>query len=140
MYNRNYIRRTQDILIQKRNNASGTGSGTSFPWIHLADQIGAIRFLIKHPTATGPFNLTAPHPLTNAEFSSKLGEAMGRPSLLPVPGFAFKTMFGEVATILLEGQRAVPARLLELGYEFQFPTAESALADLYGGSKALAHA
>lgn len=108
------------------------GSGQQpFPWIHPADEIGAIRFLIHRAEASGAFNLTAPHLLTNAEFSRALGRAMSRPSLLPVPGFAFKTAFGEVASILLTGQRAVPARLLELGYEFQFPEVNAALADLY---------
>ncbi len=109
------------------------GSGKQpLPWIHLDDVIGAIKFLLRHSTATGPFNLTAPNPVTNAEFSSKLGEAMGRPSLLPVPGFALNTVFGEVSQVVLDGQRAVPARLLEAGYVFRFPTAEAALADLYG--------
>ncbi len=106
-----------------------------FPWIHLDDEVGAIKFLLKHSSATGPFNLTAPNPLTNAEFGQKLGAVLGRPSLLPVPGFAFKTLFGEVATVVLDGQRAIPARLQELGYTFKFPTAEAALRDLYGSKE-----
>ncbi|MBZ0295269.1 MAG: TIGR01777 family oxidoreductase [Anaerolineae bacterium] len=109
------------------------GSGKQpVPWIHMDDVISAIRFLMTHPTATGPFNLTAPNPVTNAEFGRKLGEAMGRPSLIPVPGFALKTAFGEVATVVLDGQWAVPARLLELGFTFKYPTVEEALAALYG--------
>ncbi len=101
------------------------------PWIHPADEIGAIKYLIKHPDASGPFNLAAPHPLTNGEFSKALGRVMNRPSLIPVPGFAFNMMFGEVATIVLDGQRVLPQRLLDLGYTFQFPKAEAALTDLY---------
>lgn len=115
------------------------GSGKQqFPWIHPADEIGAIRFLIRNGDASGPFNLTAPNPLTNAEFSRVLGRVMGRPSLIPVPGFAFKAVFGEVADILLTGQRALPKRLTEMGYTFQFPEAEAALIDLYRGETALA--
>ena len=116
------------------------GSGKQpMPWIHLDDVIGAIRFLLRHQTATGPFNLTAPNPVTNAEFSRKLGEVMGRPSLIPVPGFALSTMFGEVSQVVLDGQWIVPARLLELGYEFKFTRVEDALADLYGKKQAAHH-
>ncbi|MBZ0290870.1 MAG: TIGR01777 family oxidoreductase [Anaerolineae bacterium] len=108
------------------------GSGRQpFPWIHPDDEIGAIRFLIDTPTASGPFNLSAPNPLTNGEFARLLGRVMGRPSLIPVPGFVFNMMFGEVASIVLEGQRAIPKRLLDMGYSFKFPEAEAALRDLY---------
>ena len=108
------------------------GSGKQpFAWIHPADEVGAIKFLIRNMEASGPFNLTAPHPVTNAEFGRTLGEVMGRPSLIPVPGFAINTMFGEVATVVLEGQKALPKRLQELGYQFKFPTVEAALRDLY---------
>lgn len=110
------------------------GSGKQyFPWIHPADQTGAIRFLIETADAAGPFNLTAPNPVTNAEFSRILGKVMGRPSLIPAPAFAFNLAFGEVAAIVLNGWRAVPKRLLELGYKFQFTDAEAALRDLYRG-------
>lgn len=115
------------------------GSGKQqIPWIHMDDELGAIRFLLTHPTATGPFNLCAPEPVTNAEFSRRLGDAMSRPSLIPVPSFALKAMFGEVSTVVLTGQRAVPARLLELGYHFKYLTVEQALANIYGRESALA--
>jgi uncharacterized protein len=108
------------------------GSGKQpLPWIHPADEVGAILYLIKNAEANGPYNLTAPNPLTNAEFGRVLGRVMNRPSLIPVPGFAFNLLFGEVATVVLEGQRALPQRLLDLGYTFQFPEAEAALRDLY---------
>lgn len=108
------------------------GSGKQpFSWIHPADQTGAIRFLIKTVGASGPFNLTAPNPLTNAEFARALGRVMGRPSLIPVPGFAMNMMFGEVSTVVLDGQRVLPKRLLEMDYHFHFPEAEAALRDLY---------
>ena len=74
--------------------------------------------------------------MTNAAFSRALGEVMGRPSLIPVPGFAFNAMFGEVATVVLDGQRVLPQRLAELGYTFQFTDAEAALRDLYRNRQA----
>jgi uncharacterized protein (TIGR01777 family) len=107
------------------------GSGKQwFPWIHIQDEVRAIRFLIDHEEASGAFNLTAPQPLTNADFARAIARAMGRPSWLPVPGFALKLAFGEVSAVLLTGQRAVPERLLAMGFEFRFPDADSALRDL----------
>lgn len=107
------------------------GSGRQwFPWIHIADEVGAIRFLIENKTARGPFNLTAPVLLNNAGFSRLLGQQLKRPSLLPAPGFALRLLFGEMATILLDGQRAIPKRLLQLGFTFRFPEAGAALKDL----------
>ena len=107
------------------------GSGRQpFPWIHPADQVGAMRFLLRNSGAAGAFNLTAPAPLTNAQFSRALGAALRRPSLLPVPGVLFRALFGEVATVVLEGQWALPQRLQALGYEFRYPQADAALADL----------
>jgi len=99
-------------------------------WVHLADEVGAIRFLIEHPTASGLFNLCAPNPLTNADLERAIGRVMGRPAWFPVPAFALRLLFGQMASVLLDGQRAVPRRLLELGYRFQYPDAESALRDL----------
>ena len=101
-----------------------------FPWIHLADEVGAIRFLLEREDARGPFNLTAPEPLTNRDFSRVLGRALHRPSLAPAPGFALRLVLGEMADMLLHGQRAVPQRLLELGYVFRYPEALAALRDL----------
>lgn len=108
------------------------GSGKQqFSWIHIADEVKAIRFLIENSSASGPYNLTAPNPLTNRDFARILGRVLGRPSLLPTPGFAFKIMFGEVSTVLLDGQRVVPARLLEAGFRFDYPEAENALRAVY---------
>ncbi len=107
------------------------GGGKQYvPWIHIADEVGAIRFLIEHPDARGPFNLVAPEVMTNAEVSRVIARVLRRPSWLPLPAFIMRLMFGEVATLLLEGQRAVPERLRELGYAFRFPTLEGALRDL----------
>lgn len=115
------------------------GSGRQqFPWIHLTDEVRAIRFLIENPQASGAYNLSAPNPVTNAEFTRLLGKVMNRPAFVPVPGIAFKVAFGDVAVILLEGQRAVPKRLREQGFEFHFPDPEGALRNLFKPEKALA--
>jgi uncharacterized protein (TIGR01777 family) len=107
------------------------GSGKQwFPWIHVEDEARAIRFLIENDQARGPFNLTAPNPLTSAGFAKVLGRVLRRPSFVPIPGFAMNLLVGEVANVLLEGQRAIPTRLPGLGFQFRFPDAESALRDL----------
>ena len=105
-----------------------------YSWIHLADEAAAIRFLIEHEQASGPFNLTAPHPLKNKVFSKTLGKVIERPSWLPIPGFVMRTLFGEVATVVLDGQRVLPQKLQALGFEFQYPTVEAALRDLLADS------
>lgn len=107
------------------------GSGRQgFAWIHPADEVAAIRFLIENEAAQGPFNLVAPQATTFAEFAKTLGRVMRRPYWFPVPAFALRTALGEVASIVLEGQRASPKKLLDLGFQFRFPTAEAALRDL----------
>ncbi len=103
-----------------------------FPWIHFLDEADAIRFLIENEPAGGPFNLTAPNPLRNRDFVRIIGRVMSRPAFAPVPSPVLKLVFGEMATVLLDGQRVIPERLQELGYEFKFPTAEEALRNLLG--------
>ena len=106
------------------------GSGKQWlPWIHLADEVRAIQFLLNQENASGPFNLAAPNPVTNKEFGNVLGKVMGRPALLPTPGAAMKVLFGEMSTVLLDGQRAVPNRLQALGFTFTYPNLEAALRD-----------
>lgn len=100
-----------------------------WPWIHLEDEIRAIRFLLESETAKGPYNLTAPNPVRNREFGKTLGKVMGRPSIVPVPGFALKLALGEVAATVLVSQRVVPRKLEELGFTFQFEELEPALRD-----------
>jgi uncharacterized protein (TIGR01777 family) len=108
------------------------GSGKQYwPWIHLDDEVGAIRFLIDNEQAKGAFNMAAPSPLPNKEFASTLGRVMGRPAIFPVPAFTLKLVFGEMAMPLLLGShRAIPKHLKELGYSFKYPTAEEAFRDL----------
>ncbi len=101
------------------------------PWIHLDDEVSAIRFLINNESANGVFNLSAPNPVTNKEMAKELSKVLGNIIPVPVPGFAFKMMFGEVSTIVLDGQRAVPNRLAELGYSFKYPTISEALRAIY---------
>ena len=101
-----------------------------FPWIHIEDEVGALRFLLERDDARGPFNLMAPHPVTNRELTKTLARALGRPGFLPAPGFALRIALGEMADSLLQGQRAVPSRLSELGYAFRWPELEPALRNL----------
>jgi uncharacterized protein len=101
-----------------------------FPWIHLADQVGAMRFLLDREEARGPFNLSAPQPVENRDLGRALGQVLHRPSLLPAPAFALHLALGEMADMLLDGQRAVPRALLDLGYTFRFPELSPALQDL----------
>jgi len=97
------------------------------PWIHLQDEIRAIRYLIENEGASGPYNLVAPEPLTNAAFSRLLGQVMKRPSWLRVPAFALRLVLGDMSSLLLEGQRAMPTRLQSSGFAFRFPKAQPAL-------------
>ncbi len=103
-------------------------------WIHLDDVVGALLHCLDDESAEGPVNVTAPSPVTNAELSRALGRALGRPAVLPVPGFAVKLLYGEMAEIVTTGQRVVPARLRQLGYEFRHPELEPALRDVLNGS------
>lgn len=109
------------------------GSGKQWiSWIHLADQIGAIRFLIDQPQARGPFNLTTPEPLTNADFGRTLARTMRRPYWLPVPSLALKLLLGDMSTLVLDGQRVIPKNLISAGYPFRYSRLEDALKDVLG--------
>jgi uncharacterized protein len=105
------------------------GSGQQWwSWISLVDEVGAIRFLIDHDV-TGPVNLTAPTPVTNAEFTKALGKVLGRPTVLPVPKFGPQLLLGrELAEELLFGsKRILPTVLTSAGFEFEHPDLETAL-------------
>jgi uncharacterized protein len=97
------------------------------PWVHLDDVVGGFLFALDNDALRGPVNLTAPEPVTNKELSRTLGRVLHRPAFAPVPALAVKTLYGEMASIVTTGARAVPARLLELGYEFRRPDLEEAL-------------
>ncbi len=102
------------------------------PWIHLDDVVGGLLLCVDDGRAQGPVNLTAPTPVTNAELSRALGHVLGRPAVLPVPGLAVKLLYGDMAEMVTTGQRAIPAKLRELGYEFHHPDIEPALRDVLG--------
>lgn len=107
------------------------GSGKQYvSWIHRADAIAALCFLLEHPELEGPVNVTAPEPITNAELAHALGTVLGRPSVMHVPGFMLKAALGEMAMVALEGQRVLPRRLTEAGFTFRFPRLEEALKEL----------
>jgi uncharacterized protein (TIGR01777 family) len=104
------------------------GSGQQFmSWIHINDMLRLTDFLLQHPTLHGAFNATAPQPVTNAQFSQTLAKVLHRPALLPMPAFVLCLMFGEMADLLLTGQRVIPANLIKAGFGFQFPELEPAL-------------
>ena len=107
------------------------GSGRQVvSWIHMQDEVQAILHLLENETAHGVYNLTAPKPVTYAEFGKTAGQVMRRPSFVPVPGFALKLVLGEKSMLVLEGQRVIPARLLASGYNFSYSELEPALQEL----------
>ena len=109
------------------------GSGKQWmSWIHLEDEIGLIQSLIANPQANGAVNATAPNPATMKEFCNALGGVLHRPSWAPVPAFALRVLLGEMAEMLLTGQRVIPAKAQSLGYRFKHPTLSEALASLLG--------
>jgi hypothetical protein len=107
------------------------GDGNQYmPWIHMADEVSAIRFLLDQQKARGPFNLSAPDPVTNREFYRVLGEVMRRPVWLPVPSWPLRLALGDMASLLLTGQRAIPERLQDMGYQFHYARLIDAAEDL----------
>jgi uncharacterized protein (TIGR01777 family) len=108
------------------------GSGKQWmSWVHLEDEIGLIQLLIENPQARGAVNATAPNPVTMKEFCQTLGRALHRPSWAPVPAFVLRLMLGEMAEMLLTGQRVLPEKALSLGYRFRYPDLREALRALF---------
>ncbi len=107
------------------------GSGEQFySWIHIDDVIGAMYYLTQIEEPEAVYNLTSPNPIRNKKFSKILGKVLGRPSWLPVPGFALRLAFGEVTTVVLDGQQVYPDNLLADGYKFKYEKLQPALEDL----------
>jgi uncharacterized protein (TIGR01777 family) len=100
------------------------------PWIHLDDVVAGLSFCVQHPDLAGPVNLTAPGPVTNAELSHSLGRVLNRPAVVPVPALALRILYGEMAEIVTTGQRVIPRRLQEAGFEFRHPGLEPALREV----------
>jgi hypothetical protein len=107
------------------------GSGKQpFPWIHRDDVVGIYLHSLDQAAVSGPVNAVAPQAQSMKEFARVLGKVLHRPSALPVPAVAVRAMFGEGADVVLTGQRAVPRKILALGYRFRFESAEGALRDI----------
>jgi uncharacterized protein len=103
------------------------GGRQYMPWVHIDDVVGAMLFCLDEQSVSGPVNVTAPDPATNAELSKTLGRALRRPAFFPVPALAVKLLYGEMAEIVTTGARVVPKRLVEHGYGFKYTELESAL-------------
>jgi uncharacterized protein len=109
------------------------GSGRqALSFIHISDLVEALIFTIGHPSITGVVNAVSPHPSTNGEFSDKLAKVLGQPAWIAVPAFALKMLYGEGAQVMLDGQQAVPEKLLKSGFSFRYPTIQNALVQIYG--------
>jgi uncharacterized protein (TIGR01777 family) len=116
----------------KRYLGSALGSGKQwFPWIHQHDLFRIVLFSLEKDHISGPINCTAPNPVRNKEMTKILAHTLKRPTLMPaVPSFVVRSFLGEFGSVLLKGQRVVPKRLLDEGFQFRFPTFHEALEDL----------
>ena len=110
------------------------GSGRQgMPWVHLDDVVGLALHALDREDISGPINVVAPQPVDNAAFTKALGRALHRPTILPTPGFALKLLFGEMASVLLGGQKVEPKIALATGYRFRHADLDGALASVYSG-------
>lgn len=109
------------------------GSGRQWiSWIHIEDMIALIMFCLDNTNISGPINASTPNPVTNDAFGKAVAAAMGRPHWFPVPAFLMKAIFGELSTLLLDGQRVIPRQALQSGFQFQYPTIDKATQQLVG--------
>lgn len=115
------------------------GSGRQWlSWVHLEDEVRALRHLIQNPQARGIYNISA-QPVTNGEFARLIGKVMRRPAFFNVPAFIIRLAFGEMSTVVLDGQRVSAQRLESLGFRFKYPQAEAALTHLIKSSAGARH-
>jgi hypothetical protein len=119
----------QKMLLPFKFNLGGTlGDGHQYmPWIHISDMINLLIFLASNKDLKGVFNASAPNPVTNHEFTTELAKQLHRYKLLPAPKWLLKILLGEMSSLLLTGQRAVPQRALENGFNFTYPRLAPAL-------------
>jgi uncharacterized protein (TIGR01777 family) len=111
--------------------AGPLGSGNQyFPWIHLDDIVGLFELALKNDSLNRPLNGSAPEVVTNREFTKQLADALHRIAIVPVPEFALRLLYGEMAVVLLASQRVVPTAALDAGYQFIYPDLASALKNL----------
>lgn len=117
------------MLLPFRMGVGGPVAGGQqwMPWVHIDDLVGIYMRALDDASWSGPFNASAPEPVTNREFSRELGRALHRPAVLPVPSFALRVLYGEMAEIITTGQRAVPEHTLAGGYQFTQPDLAAAL-------------
>ncbi|WP_166263703.1 TIGR01777 family oxidoreductase [Marinobacter caseinilyticus] len=109
------------------------GDGHQFmPWVHRADVVAAIIWMLETESASGAYNVVSPNPVENRELTRTLASVLGRPAIFPVPGFVLKAALGEMSRLLLTGQQAVPERLLDAGFKFHYPDLRAALEDAVG--------
>jgi uncharacterized protein (TIGR01777 family) len=124
---------SQMIPLFKKYIGGPIGSGNQwFSWIHIKDLAEVFAFFLKHPEILGPVNVCSPNPVRNKDLAKALGRALHRPSFMPAPGFMVKLVLGEFGSVILEGQRVIPQRLLENGFVFQYPDIEKALESIVG--------
>jgi uncharacterized protein (TIGR01777 family) len=102
----------------------------AMPWIHISDHINAMRFLLEHENASGPYNLISPQSTSNAQFMQAVTRALQRPYWIHIPKFLLRRVLGEMSILLAEGRYSQPKRLIELGFRFKFGTLDEAMEDL----------
>jgi uncharacterized protein (TIGR01777 family) len=118
----------QMIPLFKKYIGGPIGSGKQwFSWIHIKDLAEAFIFLLNHPEISGPVNLCSPNPVRNRDLARALGKVLHRPSFMPAPGFMVKLILGEFGSVVLEGQRVIPKKLLEKGFVFRYAEIHQAL-------------
>ena len=116
--------------------AGTIGDGSEpFSWVHINDLLRAYLFVFNNKTQEGTYNLCAPNPVTNRELTKTLGKILHRPTVIPLPKFVLRILFSEGATVLTEGQRVIPERLIENGFRFKYPTIEEALREVLDAPK-----
>jgi len=124
---------SQMIPLFKKYIGGPIGTGKQwFSCIHIKDLAEAFAFLLKHSEISGPVNVCSPSPVRNKDLAKALGKALHRPSFMPAPGFMIKLVLGEFGSVILEGQRVIPKKLLENGFVFQYPDIHKALQNIAG--------
>jgi uncharacterized protein (TIGR01777 family) len=124
---------SQMIPLFKKYIGGPIGSGKQwFSWVHIKDLAEAFVFILKHPEISGPVNVCSPNPVRNKDLARALGKVLHRPSFMPAPAFMVKLVLGEFGSVILEGQRVIPKRLLENGFVFQYMDINKALQSIGG--------